>query len=66
MAGGCPRKKVVIGIPTYGRSFTLVDGKNHELGAPASGAGAQGQYTSTPGFLAYYEVDILHIHGTLE
>ncbi|XP_061191573.1 uncharacterized protein LOC133199721 [Saccostrea echinata] len=53
---GAPREKLIIGLGTYGRSFTLVDASNHGVGAPASGAGNQGPYTKEKGFLSYYEI----------
>lgn len=43
-------------MPTYGRSFTLVDPAKFDIGAPASGGGTAGKYTSEAGFMAYYEV----------
>lgn len=46
----------MIGMPTYGRSFTLVDPSKFDIGAPASGGGTAGKYTSEAGFMAYYEV----------
>lgn len=46
-------------MPTYGRSFTLVDEAKFDIGAPASGGGKQGNYTAESGFMAYYEV-IIH------
>ena len=45
-----------MGIPLYGRSFTLSSSSQNGLNAPASGAGAQGLFTREPGFLAYYEI----------
>ncbi|XP_056017198.1 chitotriosidase-1-like [Ostrea edulis] len=53
---GVPREKLIIGLGTYGRSFTLVDASKHWVGAPASGAGRSGPYTGEKGFLSYYEV----------
>lgn len=69
---GVPREKILIGIPTYGRSFTLASGQKG-LHAPGlfhqslsflvrlsfilvSGPGYPGRYTKTRGFLSYYEV----------
>ena len=54
--GGCPKEKLVIGMPTYGRCFTLVDASNNGMGAPASGAGPIGEWTGEAGFNSYYEV----------
>ena len=54
--GGMPKDKIIIGMPSYGRSFTLADPNNNGLGAPATGAGINGSYTREHGFLAYYEV----------
>ena len=45
-----------IGVPTYGRSFTLVSSDEHGFGAPASGTGPAGTYTGEGGFNSYYEV----------
>ncbi|XP_001604515.2 probable chitinase 10 [Nasonia vitripennis] len=53
---GAPKEKLMIGMPTYGRSFTLVDKAKFDIGAPASGGGAAGNFTNEPGFLSYYEV----------
>lgn len=43
-------------MPTYGRSFTLVEKTKFDIGAPASGGGLAGNFTNEPGFLSYYEV----------
>lgn len=52
----------MIGMPTYGRSFTLVDEDKFDIGAPASGGGIPGNYTNEAGFLSYYEVAYLFIY----
>lgn len=53
---GAPKEKLMIGMPTYGRSFTLVDKDKFDIGALASGGGTPGNFTNESGFLSYYEV----------
>lgn len=50
---------MVLGIPTYGRSYTLLNEESTDMGAPTDGPGAQGDATREKGYLAYYEVKIL-------
>jgi len=53
---GANSRKIVLGVPLYGQSFTLSNPKVHGLNAPASGPGEAGQFTRSAGFIAYYEV----------
>lgn len=55
---GIPKSKLIVGIPTYGMSYTLEDPSDNGIQAPASGGGKMGQYTSETGILSYYEVNI--------
>lgn len=56
LEAGADRDKLVLGIPTYGRSYTLINDEDTEIGAPADGPGEQGEATREKGYLAYYEV----------
>ncbi|KAG5681663.1 hypothetical protein PVAND_011077 [Polypedilum vanderplanki] len=53
---GTPRNKLVVGMPSYGRSFTLRSAANNAIGAPATGAGNPGFLLNEPGFLGYNEI----------
>lgn len=55
---GAPNSKIIMGIPTYGQTFTLSSAQTG-VGAPASGPGLAGTFTKTAGTLAYYEVKII-------
>jgi len=53
---GAPKDKVIVGISTYGTTFTLANAARHGLKASSTGPGKAGKYTQEPGTLAYYEV----------
>ncbi|XP_059052233.1 mucin-2 [Achroia grisella] len=53
---GADADKLVLGIPTYGRSYTLFNPDAVEIGSPADGPGEQGDATREKGYLAYYEI----------
>uniref|UniRef100_A0A3Q2DYQ5 Acidic mammalian chitinase n=1 Tax=Cyprinodon variegatus TaxID=28743 RepID=A0A3Q2DYQ5_CYPVA len=52
---GAPLDKLLVGFPTYGRSFHLSTTATG-VGAPASGPGSAGPHTKQPGFMSYLEV----------
>ncbi|XP_043977407.1 chitinase, acidic.1 [Gambusia affinis] len=52
---GAPAEKLLLGFPTYGRTYRLSTSANG-LGAPSNGPADAGPYTRTAGFWAYYEV----------
>ncbi|KAJ8676113.1 hypothetical protein QAD02_011899 [Eretmocerus hayati] len=53
---GASSGKIVVGIPTYGRSYTLFNEDANALGSPADGPGEEGSATREKGYLAYYEI----------
>lgn len=55
---GVPAQKLLMGFPTYGRTFRLTS-SDTGVCAPVSGAGSAGPYTREAGFWAYYEVTLL-------
>jgi len=53
---GASAGKLNIGLPLYGRSFTLQDRNITSVGAPARAAGRAGRFTQEDGYLSFYEV----------
>ncbi|KAJ8680395.1 hypothetical protein QAD02_016182 [Eretmocerus hayati] len=53
---GAPPKKLVLGVPLYGRSFKLDNPSINGIGASASQDPNPGPYTSEPGMLGYNEI----------
>lgn len=61
MSRGIPSRKLVLGFPSFARSFTLVDSNDHGIGAAVKGPGDKGEFTLAEGLLAFYEVIITTI-----
>ncbi|NP_001106087.1 oviduct-specific glycoprotein precursor [Papio anubis] len=53
---GAPSEKLIMGIPTYGRTFRLLKASKNGLQATAIGPASPGKYTKQAGFLAYFEI----------
>lgn len=51
-----PTEKIVLGLPTYGRSYVVEDRITDGFGKPFSGPGPAGPGTLTPGILSYFEI----------
>lgn len=55
------RDRLIMGIATYGMSYTLKSQWQNGIKAPAYGAGAKGKYTNEKGILSYPEVTLIAI-----
>uniref|UniRef100_A0A182MJK8 chitinase n=1 Tax=Anopheles culicifacies TaxID=139723 RepID=A0A182MJK8_9DIPT len=55
LSQGAPLAKLVLGVPAYGRTFTLMDSASNGLRAPSAGPGFPGPYTGQAGYIAYHE-----------
>lgn len=56
---GCPKHKLVIGVPFYGRTYELASQDMSYIGAPIerdSLGGRPGPFTGTQGIMSYLEV----------
>lgn len=53
---GAPAEKLVLGVPFYGRAFTLQNKDQHGVGAPTTGPGVAGPFTREKGMLGYNEI----------
>lgn len=56
MKKGAIAHKTVLGVPLYGRAFTLLNPNSNKMGAPAAPTSFQGPYTREDGFMGYNEI----------
>lgn len=55
LSQGAPKDKLIMGVPLYGRSFTLANAANDYVGASVNGPGIAGPYSREPGVMGYNE-----------
>merc|ERR1712200_17581 len=53
---GAIPEKTVLGVPLYGRAYTLMNPNSNKMGAPAKQTAFQGPFTREDGFLGYNEI----------
>lgn len=53
---GADSRKIIMGMPMYGQSFTLAEKNKFGLNSLTYGGGEAGPETRAMGFLSYYEV----------
>lgn len=53
---GAKPEKTVLGVPLYGRAFSLQNPNSNRMGAPAKDTSFQGPYTREDGFMGYNEI----------
>jgi GH18 family chitinase len=58
LRSGAAADKIVIGIPTYGRSYKLGNANLTHIGSPAAGPADPGPATREKGYLSYFEVSV--------
>jgi chitinase len=56
LKSGASPDKLALGVPFFGRTFTLADRNLNEIGSASNGTGLQGPYTRRNGLLGYNEV----------
>jgi len=56
MEKGALPEKTVLGVPLYGRAFSLMNPHDYKMGARAKTTSFQGPYTREDGFLGYNEI----------
>jgi len=56
LSKGAKPEKTVLGVPLYGRAFSLKNPNSNRMGAPAKDTSFQGPYTREDGFMGYNEI----------
>ena len=60
---GCSPDKLVLGIATYGRTYTLLNKENVEVDAEVKGLGHAGPLTLSEGSLGFNEICVKILQG---
>ncbi|XP_059612894.1 chitinase-3-like protein 1 isoform X2 [Phlebotomus argentipes] len=55
LQSGAPREKILLGVPSYGRGFRMINGQSAP-GSPHAGPSDPGPHTRTPGMLGFNEL----------
>ncbi|ESO85839.1 hypothetical protein LOTGIDRAFT_167819 [Lottia gigantea] len=65
---GAPKEKIHVGMPMYGRSYTLANRYNTGLGAPVTGPGRKEPFSGEAGIILYYEIcnTVLNRYQTIQ
>ncbi|XP_052587104.1 chitinase-like protein 4 [Peromyscus californicus insignis] len=63
---GADPKKLLVGFPTYGQTFTLSNPSEHGIQAHTISAGQPGKYIDETGVWVYYEICNFLINGATE
>lgn len=61
LKSGAPKEKLNLGVPFYGRAFTLAHPANNKVGSASTGPGIAGPYTQEAGMLGYNEICEMHL-----
>lgn len=62
LKNGFPKEKLLIGVESYARTYTLYANRVNDLGSSILDYGEPGVFTSLPGVLSFYEVTYYNLN----